>query len=35
VILTEWDPAASGRSRTIAAISHAIYQFLTQRPLDE
>jgi beta-lactamase class A len=35
VILTEWDPAASGRSRTIAAISHAIYQFLTKRPLDE
>ena len=35
VILTEWDPAASGRSRTIAAISHAIYQFLTQGPLDE
>jgi beta-lactamase class A len=35
VILTEWDPAASGRSRTIAAISHAIYQFLTQSPLDE
>ena len=35
VILTEWDPAASGRSRTIAGISHAIYQFLTQSPLDE
>lgn len=35
VILTEWDPVASGRSRTIAAISHAIYQFLTQGPLDE
>jgi beta-lactamase class A len=29
VILTEWDEAASGRSRTIAAISHAIYEFLT------
>jgi beta-lactamase class A len=35
VILTEWDPAASGRSRTIAAISHAIYEFLTQNPRDE
>jgi beta-lactamase class A len=35
VILTEWDPAASGRSRTIAGISHAIYELLTQRPLDE
>jgi beta-lactamase class A len=35
VILTEWDPATSGRSRTIAAISHAIYEFLTRSPLDE
>lgn len=35
VILTEWDPAASGRSRTIAAISHAIYEFLTLGPRDE
>lgn len=35
VILTEWDPAASSRSRTIAAISHAIYEFLTQNPRDE
>jgi beta-lactamase class A len=35
VILTEWGPAASGRSRTIAAISHAIYEFLTQSPIDE
>ena len=35
VILTEWGPAASGRSRTIAAISHAIYEFLTQSPTDE
>ena len=35
VILTEWDSAASGRSRTIAGISHAIYQLLTQSPLDE
>jgi beta-lactamase class A len=35
VILTEWDPATSGRSRTIAAISHAIYEFLTQSPRDE
>jgi beta-lactamase class A len=35
VILTEWDPAGSGRSRTIATISHAIYEFLTQGPADE
>jgi beta-lactamase class A len=35
VILTEWDPAASGRSRTIATISHTIYEYLTQGPLDE
>jgi beta-lactamase class A len=35
VILTEWDPAGSGRSRTIAAISHTIYEFLTQGLLDE
>lgn len=35
VILTEWGPTASGRSRTIAAISHAIYEFLTQSPTDE
>lgn len=35
VILTEWDPAAAGRSRTIAAISHAVYEFLTLRPTDE
>jgi beta-lactamase class A len=35
VILTEWDPATSGRSRTIAAISHAIYEFLTRTPRDE
>lgn len=35
VILTEWDPAGSGRSRTIAAISHTIYEFLTQGPPDE
>jgi len=35
VILTEWDPVTSGRSRTIAAISHAIYEFLTLRPTDE
>jgi beta-lactamase class A len=35
VILTEWDPAVAGRSRTIAAISHAIYEFLTRGPLDE
>ena len=35
VILTEWDPEGSGRSRTIAAISHTIYEFLTQCPPDE
>ncbi len=35
VILTEWDPARSGRSRTIASISHTIYEFLTQGPPDE
>jgi len=34
VILTEWDPDASGRSRTIAAISHVIYEFLTLGPRD-
>jgi len=32
VILTEWDPGTSGRSRTIAAISHMIYETLTQGP---
>lgn len=35
VILTEWEPATSGRSRTIAAISHAIYEFLVRGPRDE
>jgi beta-lactamase class A len=35
VILTEWDPAASGRSRTIATMSHAIYEFLTLPAKDE
>jgi beta-lactamase class A len=35
VILTEWDPEGSGRSRTIAAISHTIYEFLTEGPPDE
>jgi beta-lactamase class A len=35
VILTEWDPDGSGRTRTIAAISHTIYEFLTQGPADE
>jgi beta-lactamase class A len=35
VILTEWDASATGRSRTIASISHAIYEFLTLRPTDE
>jgi len=33
VILTEWDPATSGRSRTIAAISHTIYELLAEAPL--
>ncbi|MEO8909720.1 MAG: serine hydrolase [Gemmatimonadaceae bacterium] len=35
VILTEWKPDGTGRSRTIAAISHTIYEFLTQGPADE
>ena len=35
VILTEWDPSTSGRSRTIAAISHTIFEALTQGPKDE
>ena len=35
VILTEWDPTTSGRSRTIAAISHTIYEALTRGPVDE
>lgn len=35
VVLTEWDPAGTGRSRTIALISHTIYEFLTQSPPDE
>ena len=35
VILTEWDPEGTSRSRTIAAISHTIYEFLTQGPPDE
>ena len=35
VVLTEWDPDVSGRSRTIAAISHTIYEYLTQNPRDE
>jgi beta-lactamase class A len=35
VILTEWEPEGSGRSRTIAAISHTIYEFLTQGPPDD
>lgn len=33
VILTEWDVSTSGRSPTIAAISHAIYETLTQSPV--
>jgi beta-lactamase class A len=35
VVLTEWDPDGSGRSRTIATISHTIYEYLTQSPKDE
>ena len=35
VVLTEWEPTTTGRSRTIAAISHTIYEFLTRSPLDE
>ena len=35
VVLTEWDAATTGRSRTIAAISHAIYEFLTRSTRDE
>ena len=35
VVLSEWDPATTGRSRTIAAISHTIYEFLSRGPLDE
>jgi beta-lactamase class A len=35
VILTEWVPEGTGRSRTIATISHTIYEFLTQGPPDE
>ena len=35
VILTEWSPEVSGRSRTIATISHTMYERLTQGPRDE
>ncbi|MEA2761216.1 MAG: beta-lactamase class [Gemmatimonadaceae bacterium] len=35
VVLTEWAPEGSCRSRTIAAISHTIYESLTQGPTDE
>ena len=35
VILTEWDPNTSGRSRTIATISHLIYEALTKGAADE
>lgn len=31
VILTEWDADASGRSSAIAAISHAVYESLTEK----
>ena len=35
VVLTEWEPSTSGRSRAIAAISHTIYEALTRGPADE
>jgi len=35
VILTEWDTDTTGRSRTIAALSHTIYEYLTQGLVDE
>jgi beta-lactamase class A len=35
VVLSEWAPEGTGRSRTIATISHTIYEFLTQGPVDE
>ncbi|HET9635166.1 MAG TPA: serine hydrolase [Gemmatimonadaceae bacterium] len=35
VILTEWDPNTSGRSRTIATISQVIYEALTKGPAEE
>src|SRR5256885_3028557 len=33
VVLTEWDPTTSGRSRPIASISHTIYTVLTEAPV--
>ncbi len=35
VVLTEWDPDATGRSRTIASVSHTVYEALTRGPADE
>src|SRR3954470_10914559 len=35
IVLSEWEPSGSGRSRTIASISHTIYEFLTQETQDE
>ena len=35
VVLTEWEPSTSGRSRTIASISHTIYELLTKSPAAE
>ena len=35
VVHTEWDASTTGRSRTIAAISHAIYEYLVRSPRDE
>jgi len=35
VVLTEWEQGATGRSRTIASISHVIYQTLTERSVKD
>jgi len=35
VILTEWEVGTAGRSRTIATISHGIYEALTQSPVKD
>lgn len=35
VVLSEWEPAATGRSRTIATVSHAVYEALTRGARDE
>ncbi|HEX8903512.1 MAG TPA: serine hydrolase, partial [Longimicrobiaceae bacterium] len=33
-VLTQWEPGASGRSDTIARISRAVYEHLTEGGLD-